>query len=100
MSKRIKLVIHHGAQPTEPSELATKLIQENCKRLGIDYCSTPFFHNANSAGIQQAMSKVAPKIKVIFDRFFGRSTFELRVSPRFQTNLLFTYVLSRLEDRQ
>jgi outer membrane PBP1 activator LpoA protein len=71
MSKRIKLVIHHGAQPTEPSELATKLIQENCKRLGIDYCSTPFFHNANSAGIQQAMSKVAPEIKVIFDRFLA-----------------------------
>ena len=67
--KRVKLVVQHGTDSSEPSILATKLIQEKCSELNLAYCSTAFFYNGNSAKIQTSLETKSSTIKAIFDEF-------------------------------
>lgn len=66
---RVKLVVHHGSDNSEPSLLAKSLIQEKCLELGIPYCSTAFFYNGNSASIQSSLKEVNSDIHKIFSHF-------------------------------
>lgn len=70
---RVKLVVHHGADETEPSVLAKKLIQGYCAKLGIVYCSTAFFYNGNSKRIQSSLKPVSPLIQELFREFSERT---------------------------
>ena len=66
---RVKRVVQHGYTKSEPSQLATQLIQSKCKELNIPYCSTPFFYNGNSKLIQNSLSSYQSLVKSIFDGF-------------------------------
>ena len=66
---RAKLVIHHGSDDSEASSLASKLIQEKCTSLGVPYCSTAFFHNRNSAKIQDSLKEFKSDIQALFTSF-------------------------------
>tara|TARA_A200000159_G_scaffold31990_1_gene28612 strand:+ start:7470 stop:8051 length:582 start_codon:yes stop_codon:yes gene_type:complete len=70
---RVKLVVQHGSDSSEPSKLASKLIKEKCSEQGIPYCSTAFFYNGNSAKIQSSLRAVCSNIKAIFDEFNNHS---------------------------
>ena len=67
--KRVKLVVQHGTDSSEPSTLATKLIEEKCSELNLAYCTTAFFYNGNSAKIQTSLETESSTIKAIFDEF-------------------------------
>ena len=69
LSERVRLVIHHGANNSEHSRLASRHIQEHCRRRGIPYVSSPFFHNRNSTKIQDALSPVNNIVRSVFSEF-------------------------------
>jgi hypothetical protein len=67
--KRVKLVVQHGADNSESSQIASELIQSKCNINNIPYCSTPFFYNGNSMAIQESLAKHNAIIKSIFTEF-------------------------------
>ena len=71
--KRVRLVVHHGSDNSEPSLLAKKNIQDKCEKLGITYCSTAFFYNGNSASIQLSLKAVRSEIQALFTSFIELS---------------------------
>lgn len=66
---RVRLVIQHGADCSEPSLLAKKHIKNWCNKLGIKYVESPFFYNGNSAEIQKSLLPVNPEIVAIMNEF-------------------------------
>lgn len=69
---RVRLVIQHGADTSEPSLSAQEHITSHCRRLGIHYVSSPFFYNGNSLDIQQALLPAKQDIVDVMDEFMCR----------------------------